>query len=105
VPDETTTQGSAQVYVDSVHLRDALYDLHTHSHQPPNGADMPTEYVAFRDVEDLLSRAALDAPALTVERLAEALTEVQGGRYESWLKRAPLILRALGEGAGEGVDR
>lgn len=44
-------------------IRDALYDLRTHSHQPPNGADMPIEYVAFRDVEDLLSRAALDAPA------------------------------------------
>lgn len=39
-------------------IRDALYDLRTHSHQPPNGADMPIEYVAFRDVEDLLSRAA-----------------------------------------------
>lgn len=29
------------------------------------------------------------------ERLARALTEVQGGRYESWLRRAPNILSAL----------
>jgi hypothetical protein len=59
------------------------------------------DYDRIHDDAIAVLRAALDAPALTVERLAEALTEVQGGRYESWLKRAPLILRALGEGTGE----
>lgn len=42
-------------------LREALYALPTHSHQPPNGADMPLDYVSVRDVEYLLERAALAA--------------------------------------------
>jgi hypothetical protein len=57
-------------------------------------------------------RAALDAPALTVERLNGAILACidAAPSRKAWEdlsidEQSRAILRALGEGAGEGVDR
>ena len=108
-------------------LRDALRERWD-SIRPDDEPTMLDSDVAVFYLPIGAVRAALDAPALTVERLAEAIHAEMRGRFvpvhidpthfknphyvdaaqkdrDALIGHAATILRALGEGAGEGVDR
>jgi len=57
-----------------------------------------TDWVSRRAVLAILRRPLAATPApLDADRLARALTEVQGGALDSWMGRAPLIAAAYAE--------